>query len=229
MSFPTIGTSATSVENADETTHDVSLPASIAAGDLLIVLFTSDEAPTFTWPGGWTQLVADTANGTTVKTGVRYRIATGSEGATIQITTDTGQQSAHQSWRIPAGQHNAAVAPEAAVATGTSATPDPPNLAPTGGAKDYLWIEGFGVDTDDATVNYESTNYTKIAIVSSAGATAKVACAAAYRQLNASSENPGTMTCDASEEWIAFTIAVHPAVGHASYGRPRMPQAILAR
>ena len=205
MAFPTVATS-NSGTNAATTTHTLNLPASVAVGDLLIAMFATDLAPTFTWPSGWTELVADNPNGINCKAGARYRIADGTEGASISITTDASEESAYVTLRIT-GHAGAGTPPQGASVIGNDADPNPPALTPTGGAKDYLWIESYGLDFDAPAATYWSTSYTGIAAPDQGA----ICCAAAYRQLNAASENPGVMHGAFADDWVAMTMAVHPA------------------
>src|SRR5687767_7989130 len=90
---PQISAPTESVNDTNALTQTVTLPATVNAGDLLIVCITVDGTPTLTWPGDWTALVANTT-ATAVVMGCRYKIADGTEdGTTIDITTNVGEQS----------------------------------------------------------------------------------------------------------------------------------------
>ena len=88
--------------------------------------------------------------------------------------------------------------------TGTSTTPDPPNLTPTGGAKDYLWIWAGGWEGEQTSPPAGSPtggNYANNIIGANsdtAGAvTTNCRVALATRNLNAASENPPAWTISA--------------------------------
>jgi CheY-like chemotaxis protein len=203
--FPAVQATNTSGETTDTTSHTVSMPANINAGDLLIVFFSCDGVETVTWPtgDGWASIFHDT-NLMTLDIG--YKIADGTEGATITVTTGTTEQSAHISYRITG--HDKSQAPEVSTgATGNSTAPNPDSLTPTGGAKDYLWIAVEGNNNASAASAYPSnyTNGQTNAVGDSGGANVAVA----RRELNASSEDPGTFTTP-SERWVACTVAVQP-------------------
>ncbi len=93
---------------------------------------------------------------------------------------------------------------------------DPPNLAPSGGSADYLWVVGYSWD-NSATVTLSacSTNYTTncASDVSGTASAIHVGLGASWRANTASSENPGTATLSATETWDALTVAVAPASG----------------
>jgi hypothetical protein len=217
MAFPTIQATNESSTNTAGTSHTINLPTGITAGDLLIVcLDKGSTAATVNALAGWTELLDENAgNGLYIA----YRLADGTEGSTIGLTTSASTRSAEITFRISGAQDPATQAPQiGTTATGTSTTPDPPSVTPTGGAKDYLWIALFGQAgeeaDDDAWANTPPTNYTPSPPLQKSCGTVGTnlggLIAAASRQLNASSENPGTFAVDVSNAWRAQTIAIHP-------------------
>jgi hypothetical protein len=204
VAFPTVAARATDVNSA-ATSQALNLPSGISAGDLLIITIQVPQGvpQTITWPSGWTQLYNQANGGNNVQGAAAYRVADGSEGSTMTITLSGSSTVASVAFRITG--HDSAIAPQAGtVATGTSSTPNPPSLTPTGGAKDYLWIVCCASDTADVTA--APTNYSNF---TQPGALPDIGTA--ERLLNAASEDPGTFTIAASDEWVANTIAVHPA------------------
>jgi hypothetical protein len=224
MAFPVVATT-NSGNDTSGTSHTVNLPGSIASGDLLIVLFANDGNATITWPSGWDQAanaLFDTANGTAVRLAGRQRIADGTEGATITVTTSASEWSAHSTLRIT-GWHGTTVA-EAATATGSSTTADPPNLDPAGWAsEDTLWIACSGRDTggaDDDDNTAHPTNYTAIHNVLAGTNAGGVNLTSSRRDNAVSAENPGTYTGPTTEEWVAATVAIRPAAAGAALVTP---------
>jgi hypothetical protein len=205
--FPAVQDTNTSGESSDVTSHTVNLPANISAGDLLIVFFSCDANETVTWPigDGWASIFHQT-NANTLDIG--YKIADGTEGATITVTTGSAEQSAHISYRIT-GNHRYAAPEVSTGATGNSTSPNPDSLTPTGGAKDYLWIAVEGNDAGEAASAYPS-NYTN-GQTNAVGTTGGANIAVARRELNASSEDPAAFTIPL-KKWIACTVAVHPRI-----------------
>jgi len=182
-------------------THTVTIPGTFAAGDILVVDFSlGSPTGTITFPGDWTDLHATISSGVNAK--AAYRIADGSEGASITVTLSAGRVSNWVSYRI---SDTAGVAPEAATATGTSTTPDPPNLAPSWGAANTIWIAGCssGV-TGTTTVTGYPSGYTNNLNES----TGNGLIGTSQKNSTASSENPGTFTISASQSWSAVTIGV---------------------
>lgn len=204
MAFPTVAARAASQTSANVSNHTVSLPTGIQAGDLLLAClgFDNSGATPITWPSGWTKIVDLTSGNTTFS--VAWRKATGSEGTSISVTSSVACRSGHSVLRITGARDPTIQAPQIATATGSSATPDPPLLTPTGGTKDYLWIAAAEARNNITAgpANYSNLN----------GGFDTVACKTAERSLTTSSEDPGTFTAATSVAWAAATIAVYPAV-----------------
>jgi hypothetical protein len=210
--FPQVAAYNSSNESSNTTTHTVSLPADISAGNLLLIFFATDGDISVSNWNGFTEIFS-VDNGTDNSLSVAYKIASGSEGATVDITTNESEHSAHISWRITG--HNTSQMPEASTgATNPSANvnPDPDSLTPTGGAKNYLYIAVEGNDDDDVTYDWPLVFYKQTE--SATGCTVGV-CA---DELNQASLDPGTFTIAAAETWVACTVAVHPAAAAAVEG-----------
>jgi hypothetical protein len=207
---PAVQDTANSDSGANTTSHTVSLPANISGGDLLIVFFACDGNPTVTWPtaDGWSSIFSQ-SNGTSNTLSIGYKIADGTEGASITVDTTASERSSHIAYRIYG--HDLYGAPEVSTAaTGTDDTPDPNSLTPSGGSKDYLWIAVAGNDDGTSIADAYPSGYTTGETNSdnhSQGANVAVASKAS----NASSENPGTFTIGNTEAWVACTVAVSPS------------------
>lgn len=222
MAAPTVaGTNESAVTTAG-TSHTVNLPASIAAGDLLIVLFGHAVNVTLNALTGWSELVDDgVANGI----GVLWRRADGTEGATITVVTSGSTKSCHISYRI-SGANNTSAPAISTVATGTSAAPDP-SICNPGTSKDRLWITFFvqaGEEADDDTwCNNAATNYgSLLQITTGTGGLPATNCsiASCVRTLTASSEDAvwPAATTDQSLGWRAHTIGIQAGGGTFSAG-----------
>lgn len=208
--YPVVAAENGGYHATSATEHTVNLPSGIQAEDLLLVFFVSDGTPTITFPEGWTQLF-QTADDSAVKFGAWYRIADGGEGATITVTTSASEWTAHTSYRITGYSGTPEVGTPT---TGASANPDPPSLTPSWGAKDTLWFAIQGNDSNKTVSDYPAdytdgrNDYGNSIVGCGVGS--------ARRELNATSEDPGTFTLSASEQWIANTVAIQPAaVGEA--------------
>lgn len=216
--FPVVGDWNRSQHNSTDTTsHVTSLPSNIVSGDLLLLAFCADEAPTITWPSGWTEIAVVTDGSSAVTAGMAYRVADGSEGATATVTTSTTEKSAHLTWRIKKDTFTGT--PEGTTNSGTSANPDPPALTPSWGTQDVRWIVLACVDGTSA-LQRGSTNYFEINRDTNNTSTG-VSATSQERPLNASTENPGGLTNSSSSAWSTITVGVRGATPAGGGGGTR--------
>ncbi len=220
--FPTVAATNGGNSGANVTSHTVNLPTGISSGDLIIVMFSNDGDATVTFPSGWTNQLFSTASGTFNRFTVNYRIADGTEGSTITVTTSASEGSAHTTYRITGYTGT----PEASTpaTSGGSTTPDPSSLTPSWGADDTLWLAVQG-NNGNVSVTAYPTNYSN-GINNRWASTNGVGVGSAERTLNAASENPGTFTISASNSWVAATIGVR---GTASTDQPPLPRRVITR
>jgi hypothetical protein len=218
---PTLAATNNSVESAGAGvgTHNMSLPAGIVSGNLLICVAAVDSTvgggfTVTSNPAGWTTIRHEAGSSESLL--AWYRFADGSEGATADFDTSSLQQSAHRCARFT-GMHTSA-APEVASAEATaSTTPNPPSLTPTWGAADTLWLAvtvwSDGVITASAfPSSYTNTGQNGSGTAGSEG----VSIGWGFRAVNAASEDPGTFTITSSANWVAFTIAIRPSTSCAA-------------
>ena len=210
--FPNLVSSASRVDPS-RIAHVVLLPGIVSAGDLLI-LFWTDNATNSSELGGtdlqsWTLLYNDnTANN---RRAAFYKIATGIEGASLNITTTASESSVHNVYKFAAGTWQGQ--PEiSGPLHATTATPTPPSLNPAGwDAEPTLWlianhIAGDGGIAVTAPANYTS-NLIKIG-TGGGGGGGDAIMASSYRYANNSSENPGSFTNEQSRSTSTATIAI---------------------
>jgi hypothetical protein len=216
MAFPVVeGVAETAVITAG-TSHAITLPASIAATDLvLIIMDIGSTSATLNALTDWTESLDEAvANGLKI---IRYTGAGVPSNPTFTSTAAT--RSASLAYRI-SGAHLATAPQIGTTATGTSTTPDPPAVTPTGGiSKDYLFIAFAGLAgeeaDDDTWSDVAPTNYTpsppRQKACGIAGSNLGGKIVAAERQLTTgAAEDPGTFTVDVSAAWRAQTIIIHP-------------------
>jgi len=217
MAFPVVEATAESATITAGTNHVVTLPSGIVSGDLLIiVLDKGSTSATVNDHADWTELLDEaSANGLYIA----YRRATGGE-SNPTLVTSASTRSAEITYRISGAINPATQAPETGTtATGTSVSPNPPALTPTGGAKSYLWIAlfgGAGEEADDDTwSDTPPTSFLPSPPLQKAcgivGTNLGGKIAAASYAANAASQDPGTFAQDVSTAWRAQTIAIHPA------------------
>ena len=215
LAAPVVASVTETAFGTDTRDHNVNMPATVDAGDLLIVLFTNDGNSPVTPPAGWNLLASD-PRGNAVRLSVYYRIAAGTEGGTqVNFRTSSNEQAAAQVYRIT-DWHGTTPPEISTAATGSSTTPNPSPLDPAGwDVANTLWIAVAGQDRGDqsGTTAYPTSYTDGISTQSSDPATMGVCRThSARRVLVAASEDPGAFTIPASEEWVAFTIAIRPVL-----------------
>lgn len=217
--YPVVAATTSSAKTAATgTTHTVSLPSGIQAGDLLLVFWVdADVASTVATPSGWTELfnMVGTAD---QRRYAMYRVADGSEGATVTVTTSNAERSAHTAYRIAAGSYQGEPV-AGTVNSNTSTSPDPNSLTSGFGSVPTLWIaSSHSAGTSAATT--PPTNYSVDAFGYSGNTgTGHARMTTASRKLTAASENPGTFALGASVVWGANTVALQ-GIAAGDYPNP---------
>ena len=210
MASPTVQSITPSTFGTDATAHLVSMPATVDAGDLLLMLFTADGAPTITTPSGWSIVAAKTDRTSAVCAVIYGKDAAGTEGGTtVDVVTSASEQAAAQVYRITGwgGTLSTDVVAGTPV-TAVSADPNPPSVSWTWGTVDVLVIASEHHSAND-NASAGPTNYTNLTTTNTATGFAGAAIGSARRAMTAASspENPAAFTL-ASNDHIANTVAV---------------------
>ena len=228
MAFPTVQSRTETAVHPQSTTHDISMPATVDAGDLLLMfvaIFDPDSGtPTFTTPTGWTSIF-DVANASNRSRHALFgKDADGTEDSTtVNVATNVTCVMAAVVYRITdwGGTLGTHVEVSSGTTTTNSSTPDPPSATPTGGAADYLWIPSVGAYDDNVAATAAPTNYTNlIDVLSGGGGNQSAQVYTAERQLNAASEDPSSFTLASSESFASKTTVVHPAAAGGGLSIP---------
>ena len=214
MAFATIVSVTATAFGTAATAHLVGLPT-LNSGDLAVLLWMSHDGGAPTTPTGWTQ-IHTFAVGSVSHSRVYTRKADGGEGATVDVVTGTNAFAAAQVYRVT-GWSGTLTDVEMSENDGASENPNSPSLTPTFGAADHVWLTVSHSIDDDETVTAYPTNYTDgVNTLSGGGTNSGPAVGSARRELNATSENPGTFTISGGETWAAITIAIPPSAAAAS-------------
>ena len=203
----------TSNETSDTTSHTITLPAGISAGDLLIIFFASDGDNTISDWDGFTEIFNKNW-GTANSLSVAWKKAAGSD-SNPTITTTSNETSSHITYRIKGAKDPSITPPEASIGVlGSSSAPNPDNLTPSenGG----LWIAACGVDVSASSDFIVSGPYSNLIAKNSGSSGGFGASATDHLISNVSSENPGAFGLDGgSDTWVACTVACFNEVGAA--------------
>jgi len=208
VAFPVIETTNQN-STAAGATHAITMPSGISVGDLLLLFFATDGDNTVTDWDGFTQLGSE-SNGTAASFHIGWKIAVGSDTCTLTVSVTT-EPAAHIVYRISG--HDSGQAPEISVVVeAADDMPDPDTLSPTGGAKDYLWIHACGHDHTDVITAWNA-NFTLSRIHESEGSNGGCGCGVSAMEDNTATKDPTYVTLTGSEQWVAWTVAVHPLAG----------------
>lgn len=214
-------TTQTSQQTTNATTSTITMPASVASGDMLFALAAEDSGATSnTWDNSFTELL-DTGT-TGIVCAAAYKIAAG--GETSVVATHTTERSNHIALRIPAAEWaNDGTAPEiSTLATGNNTTPDPGSISPSWGTtRSTIFIVAMFADDSapPGPITAYPTNYSNNNVSNTTASSAGV-IACATRTATVASENPGAFTMTGTETWGAIVIAVKgPAAGGSAVDR----------
>lgn len=194
-----------------DTVVPVQMPAVVNAGDRLIVLF-SIVGSSGSWTlSGWSQFFTGVGGASVITARGHTKIATGTEGGTIvNFTMSSSRIVAAACIRIPAGLHDPAQLPESSgVNQNNSSSQNPPNLTPSWGTANNIWIPvSHAIDAYAVTgYPYPSGNFNQR---TEPGVSSRAQIATCYTQQSAASLDPGAFTYANNVTGYAVTIAVKP-------------------
>lgn len=210
--FPVIAGTNTSVRTTQTSgNHIISLPSGIESGDLILI-FWADGTETGTdpsLPGGY--ILLDSYETESSYFAIWYRIADGTEGATVSTTNSFGERSAHITYRIQKGTYTGV--PIFERANGSSSSPNPPTLSPSWGSQNYLWIASAHANESSDVSSYP-TNYGDELMVRTSGVTSSddehAQMATAHQFFETDGQNPGSFSFNQTVTWAAYTVAILP-------------------
>src|SRR3990167_10102338 len=221
MTFPTRQSVTSSNWTASPTSHPVTMPATVNAGDLLIVLWTfrTTGSATTTTPTGWTKLGSQ-ANTTSnsCELAIYAKDAVGDEdGTTVDFVTSAGKNAAASVYRITGWRDSGTLANDVEVGfvqQANSANPNPPSKNPTNwDVEDTKWIAVAAYNGDDnatLTSGYPASYSDGVNIGDTVGFTT-CGLSSAHRDVAASSEDPGAFTLNGTTNPVAGIVAIRPA------------------
>lgn len=182
-----------------------------SSGDLLLVLTHTDQTTAMTGQGGFNQdFSKNDASGDTIF--CHSKISDGTEGSEGVLNGSRFDRCSLICYVISGASGNV----EGAGVTGEGADPDPPNMTPSWGAKENLWLAVSAWDWGSRRCDSIPANYADLVWQGAAwgGTTGQSDIATCWRLLNAASENPGIMVNPNDNaswpRWIAATIAIEP-------------------
>lgn len=212
MAVAIAGTAATNTQTGG-TSISATLPGSIATGDLLRINISTVFSVTVTTPSGWTS-IANVEDGYSSNRVVAfYRVADGSEGASVTVSLSTACDATSIAWRVT-GQNTSTPINVSATNSATSGSTTAITAPTVTTTVDGCMIERIAstrqstgitnpashTDIGTATTGTGSTNDTQrvcYAMQTTAGATGTAAFVGS----------------GVGREWASMTIAIAPAAG----------------
>lgn len=204
---PVVEATNTGVQNPNATSHSVNLPSGIVAGELLLVVFSTDGNPTITINTGvsgnnWVKL--GQTNQADVVGSIFWKIAEGSD--VLTLTTSASETSSHISYRISGGA-SFSVYSASDVGTTAANTSNPPSLTADPGNAPYLWIATASKDGDNQIATGAPTDFTNLLTQASVGGGST---STAIRSFTATNQDPSNFTgFPATDQWVSYTLAVY--------------------
>lgn len=210
--FPMVESITPSATNAPNTSHSILLDDLDSPGELLLAFCVWNADTTVTFPG-WTALSSDTSS--PGRSAIYGKIASGSEGSSVAVTTSTSQAGAFEVIRISNNKGGLVAGTDysvAVAAAATTANPNPPSVTAGWGSEDNLFIAGCMVRGDNDAVTGFPTSYEQgTHKVTTNGGGGGATVGVAVRQLTSATDDPDAFTLSASEYGRAYTIVIRPA------------------
>lgn len=206
--YPTVvNVTATGFSTAT-TAHAVAYPASVTAGNLLLMVWTNDDVTAVTTPTNYTLLYSTTS---LARSSVFVKIAAGTEGGTtINVQTAVTEPASAHVYNISNWSGSLTNVVAATPATGGSGlTRAAPSLTPAFGACDALWIVTAHA-SDVSTIASLPPGFTNMVQTLGLAGTGGGQTTSGEALLNAATVNPGNFTLDftAAGSWTTGTMAV---------------------
>ena len=221
MAFPTIAAGNTSTELVAVTTHGADMPATVNAGELLLIKISTGGEPVISMPAGWENAYTPVVF-SAVSLACFKKIADGTEGGTtVNFTTDITVKSSHIACAITALVGDLAGVVSGSAVTANSATPNPPSVTGTWGSADNLFLAQMSMQRTAAITGYP-TNYTDNQTEISTGSGGQDSIVAmSTRALAAASDDPDNFTAAIARRNISQTLVIAPVGAVLPKGIPK--------
>jgi hypothetical protein len=216
VAFPQLVTSSSGAPTASGTSHSATLPASISAGNLIVVVAGIDDADnndTLTLNDGTYDLLLDSVDagvGRACLT-VALKVADGSEsGDPLSFSSTNSEQFTYVCLNLSGASGEAEAS--AAASNAFNAAPNPASLTPAGWeVEDTLGLALCIVDPAWTTIDAGPSGYSNFLENHQADSgNDGVGVGVATLESAAASEDPGAFTLSNAGSWTAYTVALRP-------------------
>lgn len=218
--FPTVGEVTASTQTTSSTTIAVAMPATVDAGDLLLMFVTNhfNNLNCSSVTLGFTEDADEQIHNQVGRLCVFSLDAVGTEDSGTSTVTFSGTAlsaaanvvritaatwAGDRSTDIERGTHTA----------GNGTTCNPASLTASWGSKDNLWIASIHHNTSPRTISVYPTNYddNQTDTLANASGNSDSIHALATRELAAATDDPATFTLNLSNDFECYTMVVEPA------------------
>jgi hypothetical protein len=191
------------------TSHTVTKPVGIQVGEVWFACITINGVRTQNWTGaGFTELT-DSSSGAAESQSCAYRFVTGSEGASVVVTSSAAEVSQFCSWRI-SGNYPSAPPEAGTPANGASVSPNPPSKTASWGDDDNAFIVVVSTAAT-ATFTASPASYANCGQPTSTLSIDMRGCDRTKSGAGSATDDPGVFTISPSQDWIANTFVFRPA------------------
>lgn len=197
MTYPSIVTQA-SYGTTTTTSHVVSMPASLVAGNLLLLIYTADAH--VSEPSGWTECARRSGSG--AASGVLARISDGTESS---VTLTSGGSNALAATVYQIDNWYGTITGGVTVgsnATGTGNSANPPTVTHGLGTQETLFIAVCGTSANNAPMSSYPSGYA-LGIAGTPGCNHVTA-----KQATSNTDDPSNFGIGVITGWSAFAVAV---------------------
>lgn len=226
--FPHVESIETTTESSlSGTTLALNLPAGIQSGELLFAVITQEVVLTsdlgnIEWPAGWTELYQRTHFDGSFLGSAAFKIADGTEGATVNMTALEALDLSAFVWRISqAAGVRIDYRFKESIASPTSY--EFSTVTPLGGQDNFLFIAAVHTYDDNHLLNSADSDYKNRARLDSAGGL--VSTIFADRSANATSEVHADFTAYNEQQYISTMFAIQS--NSQAAGNVRTTQAVV--
>jgi len=226
MTFPIIVSSTTAASTSASTSYDITLPANIRAGELIVIFAgwrtaVGDPALT-TAPTGFT--VANSDDTTPTKAAVMYKVADGTEGgttATTSVSVSCNGFSAVAMRISGVGSTSPPIQAGANAEVSIDTYFDCPSLTPTFAVPFQLALACSAIRYGGVTTSDAPSGYTLVAYADTGGTTSGLTALVFYKNKGSTSaEDPAQATHNAAGSCTSYsnTAIIEGLYGNALFG-----------
>lgn len=201
----TLVSKTTAVSTSSNNTGSVPTPASVQVGDLLILTWNQrNTTATFTAPSGFVSLGSQAGTG---KLQIWYKIADGTEGSTLTVTSSGNAGWTLGCMRLTGASSSAPTALFSTASASTTATTPAATISNAGALVIAVWAGGNANVTDVVS----PADYTEQFDIKPAATSTNPFLVAASKFPGVTGTEPGASVTVPSQTWMAASVVVNPA------------------